>query len=375
MRHCMYIVMLLMYGCQAVAEDVVVAAGYGSNLLHEMAAAMHLEARLHSLTDGVHWRELDYHGHHLTVIKTEGCIEHLGYALFTSSQRALSGETAVFNFIERYLLECDLPLARPMNLATKMKIDHVDIQCSLSSLVCTLQADTTYAFSVENNSGRKMSMHWSKGGETLCKVTFPIDYELLSGMEIQEREQRLIADLRRSTKTVPDLLPTSTEGMEQSQATGIYLLSGETYYSDDMSANHYYRMDEQGRLRLLCDPRHPLESIANLMTSTSLAGQTKVSLALDIYALRQDHLTVPLTGLNTYMLRHGCKVFFGVMDFNGQKATCMLVYKNDEQGYHHVMKAEADVGLIERTDGTIEARLTPYIPSSNVLYLFDELKK
>ena len=220
-----------------------------------------------------------------------------------------------------------------------------------------------------------MSMHWSKGGETLCKVTFPIDYELLSGMEIQEREQRLIADLRRSTKTVPDLLPTSTEGMEQSQATGIYLLSGETYYSDDMSANHYYRMDEQGRLRLLCDPRHPLESIANLMTSTSLAGQTKVSLALDIYALRQDHLTVPLTGLNTYMLRHGCKVFFGVMDFNGQKATCMLVYKNDEQGYHHVMKAEADVGLIERTDGTIEARLTPYIPSSNVLYLFDELKK
>ena len=352
------------------------ATDYATVLLQQMAQAMQLDARLQALPNGTHWRTLQHQGQPLVVVKQQGRVQHIGIALFTPHQRQLLRQQAIADFLERYILELSLPLQRPQSVAAKMVEDHVDVlQGSLAALTATVSTDTTCSFSTENRFGRQMLVKWARGEHTVCELTFPLDFELLSGTTMQERERRLMADLRHVGATMPDVLPTSTKGLRRSLATGHYVLPGESLYTPQLSTARYYREDSQGRLQLLQDERFPLESMANLVTSTELGQHVSVSVALDVYGLRQEYFTVPLAWLNSYMVRQGCKQFFGLMNFDGQKATCEVVSQNETLGYHHVMKIEAATSLTATAQGTATARLTAYLPTSRLMYLFDELKK
>ncbi len=362
--------------CLLLAAGRLQATVYGTSQLQQMASAMQLDARLGAMPDGMHYRQLAFQGHDLTIVKRNGRVEHIGFALFTPFQRTLTGHQPILDFLERYTLELSIPMKRQKDVPTQMVEDHVDIrQGSLQAVSSVLLNDTTCAFSMENRFGKQMLVKWSRGLQTVCELSFPLDFELLSGMAMQEREQRFLEDLLRTKPEVHGQLPATTDGMKRSIATGHYLLQGEHYYTEQLNANKYYRQDSLGHLQLLYDKRYPLESLSNLMTTASLGEGINVKLTLNRYGLKKEEHSVQLLQLNNYMLAQGCKIFFGLMNFDGQQATCELIYKNEELGYHHVMKACIDTDVITRQQSSITATLTIFQPTSRVMYLFDEQKK
>ena len=351
------------------------SAEYKTDLLEEMATAMKIDQQMKDLQEGIHWKRFSYKGKKLSVIIHDGRVDHIGIALFTPFQRKMLGQKDIINFVERYMLECILPLKRLKSVDTKMREDKVVFnKGSLSYITDIVSSDTTYSFSSENRFGKQMIIQWSKESKPVCEVVFPIDFELLNGTDMIENQRRIVEDLHR-TKSVPlTSVPLNADGMKRSIATGHYLYHGENYYTEQLNTNKYYEKDGTGKLRLTCDPRFPLESVSNLMTTTAFCQDTDVNITLTKYGMKKENFKIKLGQLTSYMLKNGCKIFFGIMSFDGNKVTSEVIYKNESLGYHHVMKAEIDIGILEGKEGTINARLTTYLPTSRLMYLFDELK-
>lgn len=351
------------------------SAEYKSDKIQEMAIFMKIDQQLRDLPDGTNWDVMSYNGKKLSVIKHDGRVEHIGVALFTPFQRRLIGQEDILNFIERYMLECILPMKRLKNVATMLKEDKVLFhKGSISFVTDSVSKDTTYSFSYENRFGKQMIIQWSKGDEAKCEVTFPIDFKLLNGTDMLENERRLIEDLRCAKSISLTTIPHNTDGMKRSIVTGHYLCRGDYYYTEQLSTNKYYETDSDGTLRLTYDARFPLESVSNLMTTTVFRQDIDVNMTLTKYGMKNESFVIKLGQLTSYMLKNGCKIFFGVMNFDGQTVTAELVYKNEILGYHHVMKAEIDIGILEGGKSAINAKLTAYLPTSRLMYLFDELK-
>ncbi len=92
------------------------------------------EDSLAALPDGEHTAALTFIGTPVTVIKTNGTIEHIGYSFFSAEER-LQSDPVVCCFLERYALEADLPLKRDKDLDLQLLEDGIIFRHgSLSSL-------------------------------------------------------------------------------------------------------------------------------------------------------------------------------------------------------------------------------------------------
>ncbi len=279
----------------------------------------------------------------LTVHRQGGVVDHLGCRLFSDELRK-AVHSPVLNFLERYFLQLRFP-PQAMTASTMMRDDDVHFLVGSMAVVSQLTPSDHFSFCYDQ---RRCEATWSREGRTLLKVLFPMEHQLISGENKIEAENNLKGDVLR----------TSFVGLVD-QAT---LLDDATYLSKSYS-NHIYKVAG----RPIVSMRHPAESAANILLSMQAAQGFSIAITQANYGFQKSVFTVPLQQWIAFCRNSACDLFFGVRDISPEgdvEATVLAV--NEQMNYNHVLSVTIPEQVIRQRQGTVEARLYPYVPTHNI---------
>lgn len=307
------------------------------------------------------------------VIKDSGIVTHIGYRLFVNNERELF-DLPVFDFLERSALEADLPgILKDVTVERSLEEDGVRYANGDLRSLLTVAPDKTLSLAIENPDGRNYLLRWTDAaGNVAYAVTFPIFYDLLHGTEMKENERRLWKGLSQHSIVHRDTLRVDASMLVESPDSAVMVLEGDQYYFPDNNSNRYYESVDSATFKLVCSDDHPLYSLANLVTSTEIVNNYKVRVRLVGYDYSDRYFTMPLSEFVDYFIGKGCKPYFGVIEADSKKITALLTMKNEKEGYCHNIRLTAPTSIILIENGEITARITPYIPISRILSLFDD---
>ncbi len=350
----------------------VVKGRYRTDLLERIATKTALRQQLDTLSDGEYAEWTSYKSKPLTVIVSEGRVTHIGYTVFTPIQRQGFG-IELCNFLERYLLELDIPTNERMTAEERMKTDHVGMLKGDFSQLRSLCNDTTVYINLQTVGDKGYVMSWRRDSTWLCQVAFPVEYDLLIGTNMDERERRLPEELQRIDSVAWDTIsPAIANSLAKAWQDNYYTFKGESYLLDNLSASKFYEKDSTGTLQPIFNKLYPIESLANLFTTNLVENDYTIDIRLVKYGFKTDTISLPLRQWTHYCRQTGCKPFFGIISIDDEKAVGELVMHNSLLGYNHIMKLTFPAALFESRQGHISARLNSYVNSSRVKNLFDD---
>ncbi len=311
---------------------------------------------------------------------SDGRLVHIGYRLFSQSQREALG-TTVCDFIERYTLQLDLHVKQQVSPSEQMCIDGVTATpMPLSAKrLAALCADSTVGIRTQLTDERSYSFQWTYGNDILATLSFPVDYNLLMGTDMDERERRLPQELQCTIAPTDSFL--QLENIDEQQLhkawnDNYYTLEQGHYLLKSLSANQYLERDTMGRLRYIFNPQLPVESLANLFTTGAVSGRFSLLITMGLYGFKSCTINSTPEQWLAMCIDEGCKPYFGLISMaDDGTAVCELIMHNEMMGYNHVMRIEVPSDLIARREGTLRARLTAYVQVSKIRNLFEEYLK
>ncbi|MCM1332956.1 MAG: hypothetical protein NC248_10145 [Bacteroides sp.] len=341
---------------------------YATDRLERIASMLRIGAAVErGETDFTH------NGNQVRVVRNNDVVTHIGYSLFVNNERELF-DFPVFDFLERSALEADLPgILKDVTVERSLEEDGVRYANGDLRSLLTVAPDKTLSLAIENPDGRNYLLRWTDAaGNVAYAVTFPIFYDLLHGTEMKENERRLWEGLSRHSIVHRDTLQVDASMLIESPDSAVLVLEGDQYYFPENNSNRYYESVDSATFKLVCSADHPLYSLANLVTSTEIVNNYKVRVRLVGYDYSDKYFTMPLSEFVDYFISKGCKPYFGVIEADDKKITALLSMKNEKEGYCHNIRLTAPSSIINIENGEITARITPYIPISRILSLFDD---
>ncbi|MBO4811100.1 MAG: hypothetical protein J5552_05980 [Prevotella sp.] len=279
----------------------------------------------------------------LTVHRQGGVVDHLGCRLFSDELRT-AVHSPVLNFLERYFLQLRFP-PQTKTASTMMRDDDVHFLVGSTAVISQLTPSDHFSFCYDQ---RRCEATWSREGRTLLKVLFPVEHQLISGENKIEAENNLKGDVLRTAfmglADRPTLLDDATY-LSKSYSNRVYLVAGMPIIS----------------------LRHPAESAANMLLSMQAAQDIDITITQANYGFNKSVFTVPLQQWIAFCRNNACELFFGVRDISAQgdvEATVLAV--NEQMNYNHVLSVTIPAQVIRQRQGTVEARLYPYVPTHNI---------
>lgn len=311
------------------------------------------------------------YGHRPVAVATDGYgrVSHLGYRLFSRSQRE-AVKSPAFDFVERYALEAALPMQRMKTIDKQLLEDDVNLTgCTLQSLP-GLSVDSTLSVTVSNIDGRRYKVSWLKGDSPAHSIEFPLSYDLLSGCDIDENERRLPSEIKAFRPVLDTAVPS---GLTLDENLGVYVTPHGSYFLDGLISARYFE-EYEGEMEPLYDLDFPAHTVANLLTGTDLDNQFDVNVKFRRYDYKIDNFTVPVSQLVGYFISCGCRPYFGVIKLEKGEIVGESLFVNPALGYCHAMKITMRESDLINRGGKIDARLVSYIPVSKITNIFDEFK-
>lgn len=331
-----------------------------------------------TLSEGIHYRCITYKNSALTVIVNKGEVVHIGYSVFTPTQRALI-DSYECNFVERYALTQKLPMERVRTNDELMKQDNVVFlrKGSFDTMKC-IMADTTLSICVNKQNNRNV-ISWSKNGELICEIGFPSSYKLLLGMEMDELDAKLKGDILSTKVFMTDSLCEFQPGeLVKSVTNDYYVRKGTYYYFAELNSNCYLQPVSDNNLdnmyKIMFNDQYPQQSLANMMTTTALANNLNLQIRQEVYGKHDSLFQVPLIQYVAYCLERGCKPYFCVIREKEGIMDCELIMNNDYLQYNHVMRMNVATADVRSRSGIIKARLDAYVPTHYLNNLFNDSK-
>lgn len=322
--------------------------GYRTSELKRLATVLEIdESQLPA--DG--YQYLTSKGRQITVCTKDHQVSHIGLKLFDEEMRRLD-KSPVLDFLERYFLQLSYsPVAM-----TKMRMVSDDqfrfLKGSLAT-VSEIRHTDSFSYSLEHNT---YTARWNRAGKNLLEVSFPAEYELISGENKREAEDNIKADILRTVITV--------DTVNEASASGSY------YILPEMTSRLYFRNG-----KLLESSLHQEQSVANMMLTTATDGNYILALTQLSYGFKKTDFEVPLKQWITFCRNSGCQLYFGVdhVEKDGTVSGLVLAV-NEQENYNHVLTVEVPMAVLAQKSGRVEARLYPYIPTHNVKALFAKMK-
>ena len=340
-RAILYIVICLVAVLTSAAQTQ-----YRTSELKRLVTVLNLDVSM--LPNG--YSHTEANGLTLTTHLTGNTLDHIGIRLFNDELRA-AANSPIFDFLERYFLQLKYP-PQVKTAYNMIRDDQFRFLIGNMSVVSQLQLTDDFSYSNDNN---RYLATWSRRGQTLLSVSFPVEYELISGENKIEAEENLLTDIRRASVT---------------QMRDDALLS-DSYINECFSNRLYFQ-----RGSLVMSSRHPAETAANLMLSTNTRGRYDISITQISYGFQKKVFQVPLRQWISFCRNNGCQLYFGVEQVaaNGTVDAVVLAV-NEAENYNHVLTVSIPSETIARRQGVIEARLYPYVPTHNVLNMFANYRK
>lgn len=356
--------------------------GYRSSLLHDMAVAMKMTDSIEQLSEGTHVARLSYHDRPITIVVEHGRVNHIGYSIFTKEHRE-SAYSPFFNMVERYALLEKLPMQRIKSVGRELYEEGIHFEIGSLSILPSLYDRPDLEFTLENINGKKYRARWRMNDQDLVVIDTPYTYGLLHGTSMEDDENNLISDLRqlsdsrfeKSDWIVPSEIQEedfdSIYHQYKPDKDNLFVKPGETYYFDNLNSNRYYTTDNDS-LVPLHDPAYPFESMANILTSMEVPNSLVVDANIKCYNYRTDTVSLPLSAMVKYFLDQRCTPFVGLLESNPENTVALLVMRNINEGYCHLIKLTTPASAAGTDEGSVTARINAYIPISKITSLFVE---
>ena len=288
----------------------------------------------------------------LTVHIKDKTIDHIGLCLFSDELRSI-GKSPIFDFLERYFLQLKYP-PKSKTMSNVIRDDQFHFVTGKLENVDEIQVSDNFSYECDHH---RYKATWSRNGSTLLSVSFPVEYELISGENKIEAEDNLQADIR-GTKIVE-------------HSDNVSLQKNDTCYTSDFT-NRLYYLDKE----LVVSPQHPVESAANILLNQNTQGNYALQITQVSYGFRKTAFEVPLHQWIAFCQNRGCELYFGVENIEPTgDVDCVVLAVNDLENYNHVLTVRIPQSVIETRKGTIEARLYPYVPTHNVLNMYAAYRK
>ncbi len=323
-------------------------AQFRTSELQRLATAVKLDVtKMHEGYNHVMSKDIN-----LTVHMQNSVIDHIGLLLFNDDLRRID-RSSIFDFLERYFLQMKFPPA--VKSADKMICDD-DFHFERGSMqtVDGLLSTDNFSYQYDN---RRYRACWTRNGNEILSVSFPVEYQLISGENKIEAESHILDDILR-TKAV-----TAQEPADRQR--------NETYIKKGYSNRLYYI----GR-NLVSSSRYPAETAANMMLSTQAKGDFRLNIKQLSYGFKKSMANIGLKQWISFCQNNHCRLYFGIerVDNKGNVSAVVLAV-NTAENYNHVLTVNIPATVIGAPDGTIDACFYPYIPTQNVKNLFGEYEK
>ncbi len=283
----------------------------------------------------------------------------------------------VYRFIEVYAAEAAAGIPADRTLDEKMRQDGVIAEggslANLQAIVAASGPLTTATgaplnVSVASRMGRHYRVEWRDTlGNQVYALAFPVDHLLLSRQTPSQREAAMLDNFASLQWEEADTAPRHAIGPVPYPAT----IAGERLYISAINTDRYVALPHSSPI---VEPRlFPLETLSNIITTAEVPNSLLLELSYIGLDRGKNRLTVPLNPLLRYFRQQGCTLFFGLSESRPDgSVTCFLMANNPAEGYCHSMRMAIDPETMRNLSGTIQARLTAYIPLSRITSLFDE---
>ena len=299
-----------------------------------------------SLTeDGYHY--LTANRQRVVVGVKGGVVCHIGLQLFKEEVRSIDNPP-VFEFLERYFLQLSYPPQAKTKASMVEDAQFCFLTGSLQTVKSLLPTDD-FSCALDHNSYRA---RWSRNGKDLLEVSFPAEYELISGENKMEAEDNIVGDILRTTIVA--------DTVSQSRAAGNH------YILPSMSSRLYFQNG-----KLVADKSRLEQSVANIMLTTATNGDYQLKVTQLSYGFKMTNFEVPLKQWISFCRNNHCQLYFGVenVDADGTLSGVVIAV-NELENYNHVLTVKVPSSIVGQQEGRIEAYLYPYIPTHNVKALF-----
>lgn len=306
-----------------------------------------------------------------------GQVRHIGYRLFPDTVRTTS-TLPVFDFLERFALEQDLPVEQP-NAIEREKIVFKGIKpASLPSLY-----GRQLPFSVSTEEFKTYHVVWTPDSGEAIEAVVPILFNLLNGTELPENERRLLEDLTGAggidSMEIAKVYTVDKDNLEATKKLNCYVLRGGRFFTEYLNADRYYENNPDSlssAFRILDNEAYPVESISNMLTGLDIPNDIEVQLKMIAYPMDKKVFTLPLRQLVAYFLSQGCEIYTGLTKLDDKsdkpRADYVIIGRNDRRGYCHSVKMSVPLDVLKEKTGTATGKITPYIPLPKILNMFAE---
>lgn len=325
--------------------------------------------------DGLFYKTLQYQGYPVTIIVRNGEVTHIGYSLFTPTQRQYLSELQC-NFIERMALTADIPDFYGIDFSQYLYDERVEFWEGDFNELKRLASDTTLIVQDTVMEGKIhiVSFYSAHKQRRLLTLTYPTNYRLISGVSMTEAENALLADLNRIRVENTRIVELADSMLKPFGDSSIWYRKGDSLFLPEVNTNRYYNYNEDhDEYSLLYSEDFPKETMANLVSGVEIENQFVLNVKLVKYGYQKEQFKIPLRRWIAFCLQTGCKPYFwAVWQEDNLMIDGELLMHNEELGYCHVMKMTIDPSILGEKTGIIQARLNSYVRISNVKSLFQE---
>lgn len=329
-------------------------------LLDEMKTLLHKQG-----IDVALGTDCFYSGHKIIVEVNDSVITDIRFQLFSDDTRqCLLPE--ISKFVERYLLYLSLLPATDRNQL--LADDHVEFK------IATLQyINDALDLSLQFNNNR-YKMEWKKGGRVVSSISFPNQYELISGRNKIESGKAFQHRLEcASSEPSPNREIPQIDGLETNTDSTLFIQRGACYMISDINSDKYFVKVSNDSIVPIHSTIYPVESIYNLFGSL-IDGNYTLHVTQHLYGGGVKIFDVPLRNFINASSTDGNNIYVGVENIDGSQVKATIIAENYQLGYNHLMSITVDRSILARKQGTIDTEVYAYIPTHNLKSLFADKK-
>lgn len=273
----------------------------------------------------------------------------------------------LYQFTESYLNQLLALSLKERNW--KMKADDVQIEEGELEGLSLVDENTNLIMGDKNN---RYIVSLVNGKSTLIRFSCPMSYQLITQKKLKELESEYMKGLAAYRISDDTPIPTINKNELKKTAPGLYVQKGVPYFLEAINNDLYY-VEEKGKPVLAYDPAYIAESICNMLLTEHTPCEVTLRLIVRQYGFKTDELTLPLKQWIAYCRSMGCNIYVGIEKMNTNKLKACVFAVNEHFKYNHVMNVEVPYTLLNEKKGEIEADIAIFIPTHNMLALFEEL--
>lgn len=308
-----------------------------------------------------------------------GVVNHIGLKLF-SREMMQQNPSPVYTFVERYLLEL-LLLKDDARINQYLSESRVTFRSfplgnkrrdiNLLSALAKIQPDQSIIVTTDNSW---YTVSWYQNKQQFLSIRFPIQYELIWGMNKVESENLFYTDLQifQLHKTT---FPTATPGFLTPMNDSCYLAAGDFYGIESITSNQYYKKQAGGKYLPLLDAAYPLESLFNLFT-VEANEKMKARVTQRMYGGKKNTMELSLNELVSFCKVSGCEAYVGIERRDANQVRGIALMVNRSLGYNHLFYFDVDLRILTSPEKYVmNIQLYGFVPIHNVNNLFNDQTK